>query len=101
MLFLQTFPHSWYLQFSPAAHHAHVQTTTGGPAVGRLLVGGDNSPVALPTVVSTTLLVETVSMEKPIGGDGHGDPLALSAYAGVTTPFLLLRLESEVLVQLA
>ena len=80
-----------YLQFSPAAHHAHVKTTTGGPVVGPLLAGGDDASVALPLIVSTALL----------GGDGHSDPLAVSAYAGVTTPFLLLRLESEVLVQLA
>ena len=61
---------------------------------------GDDATVALAPVVSTALLVETVAMEKLLGGDGHGDPLALSAYAGVMTPFLLLRPESEVLVQL-
>ena len=65
VLFLQTLPHSWYLQFSSAAHHEHVQTITGGPVVGRLLVGGDDAHVALPPVVSTVLLVEMVSMEKP------------------------------------
>ena len=50
---------------SPSRHHAHVKTTTGGPVVSRLLAGGDDASVALPLIVSTALLVEMVSMEKP------------------------------------
>jgi hypothetical protein len=84
VLFLQILPHSWYLQLSPTAYHAHEQTNGCGLVVGRLLVGGDDTHVAMATHAgvktpfaspSVTYLKNKVLKQLAVWGSLFVDPL--------------------------
>ena len=68
---------------------APVQASDGGLFIDRLLEG--ERPYCSRSCGVCGAALGDGSDAGPPGGEGHGDPLALSAYTGVKTAFLLLR----------